>query len=361
MKKPIISALIVVLLLFTITACGKTTSPSATPPKKTDITVAFIPKLRGNSFFEAANAGAQKHAQKHGYRVKYAGSTKADVQEQIKIVRNNIAAKVDAICISALDPKELSPILKEAMAKGIKVVTWDSDVSPDARSIMISQGTADQLSKMLVEMGAKSLLARGKDPRKETVRYVWHYSQSVVTDQNSWQIAGERYIRATYPSWENVRQENYYSEQNPGKAISVGEEILKTHPDIDLIICNDSTALPGQAQALKNLGRTAKNLTVTGFAPPNVMRGYCKDGIIERWGLWDCQVQGALGSYLAYYLATGNKATVGSKIDVADIGTITVMPNTVLNAASYTSPDSGIVLLPERLEFTINNVDNYNF
>ena len=360
MKRLLIILTILVAFLSMLTACGKTSSTSTTPAEN-DITVVFIPKVKGNSFFEAANEGAQKYSQKHGFRTKYAGSTKADAQEQIKIIKDSISEKVSAICISALDADALSPVLKEAMAKGIKVTTWDSDVAPDARSLMVSQGTANQLSRMLVEMGAKSLLARGKDPRKAKIRYVWHYSQSVTKDQNSWQAAGEKYIQATYPNWENVKPDNYYSEQNPGKAITVGEEILKTHPDIDLIICNDSTALPGQSQALKNLGKTAGQITVTGFAPPNVMRGYCKDGIVERWGLWDCQVQGALGCYLAYYLATGNKAPVGSKIDVVDIGIINVMPNTVLEPGAYTAPDSGIVLLPERLEFTINNVDKYNF
>ena len=36
--------------------------------------VAFIPKLTGNSFFEAANDGAQKYAKEWGIEVKYMGS-----------------------------------------------------------------------------------------------------------------------------------------------------------------------------------------------------------------------------------------------------------------------------------------------
>jgi AI-2 transport system substrate-binding protein len=109
------------------------------------------------------------------------------------------------------------------------------------------------------------------------------------------------------------------------------------------------------------LGLTAQDVTITGFASPNSMREYCKAGIVSRWGLWDCQIQGALGCYAAYYLASGHSVKVGDKIDVPDIGTLEVMPNTVLDARAHTSPNSGVILLPNRAEFTIENVDKYNF
>jgi ABC-type sugar transport system, periplasmic component len=214
---------------------------------------------------------------------------------------------------------------------------------------------------MLVEMGAKSLASRGINPSRDSVRYVWHYSQATVTDQNSWQAAGEDYIRATYPKWVNVAPENYYSDQDPEKAVAVGRAILEKHADIDLVICNDSTSLPGQAQAAKELGRTAKDVTITGFASPNPMREYCKEGIVERWGLWDCKVQGSLGCYMAFILASGKQLRVGDRVDVPEIGIVEVMPNTVLDPKAYTAVDSGVILLPGRTEFTLDNVDKYNF
>lgn len=226
---------------------------------------------------------------------------------------------------------------------------------------MFSQGTPDILGEMLVQMSVDSLTERGKDPASDTIKYVWHYSQSTVTDQNSWQVAGEKYIKENYPNWENVASSNYYSEQDAEEAISVGESILSAHKDIDLIICNDSTALPRQAQALQNLGKTKEDVTVTGFASPNSMKDYCEAGIISRWGLWDCQVQGALGCYLAYYLASGNELKVGDTVEVPEIGEVTVLSNDVLDPDAYTADDSGVVILPERLVFTEENMNEYNF
>ncbi len=348
MKKLIALALVVVMTALSASA-GE------------DLTVVFVPKLTGNAFFESANDGAQAYAAKWGFTVKYDGSPEAAVANQVTIINNAIQQGMDAISVSSLDATGLDDVMRQAMAAGMAVTTWDSDVSGDARSVMVAQGTPEILGKMLAEMGVKSLTSRGKDPKKDAIKYVWHYSQATVTDQNSWQVAGEAYIRANYPNWTNVAPDNYYSEQDAEKAISVGESILTAHSDIDLIICNDSTALPGQCQAAQNLGKNSKDVTITGFAAPNSIKDYCRAGVIERWGLWDCQIQGALGCYLAYYIASGNEIRVGAKIDVPEIGTVEVFPNTILDPNAYTADNSGVVLLPERTEFTLENMDNYNF
>jgi AI-2 transport system substrate-binding protein len=338
-------------------ARGGQQSPSA----KKDITIVFVPNITGNAFFESANDGAQAHSKSVGYTVKYDGSPEAAVANQVTVIRNAIRQGVDGISVSSLDATALDNVMKEAMAAGLAVTTWDSDVSGNARTVMVSQGTPDILGKMLVDMGVKSLKSRGKNPDADAIKYAWHYSQSTVADQNSWRVAGEAYIKQQYPNWVNIRPENYYSNQDAELAITTGEAILNANADIDLIICNDSTALPGQLQAAQNLGYDKSRITITGFAPPNSIKSYARANITERWGLWDSGTQGALGCYLAYYLASGNKITVGDKINVPNIGTVEVLPNTVLDSAAYTASDSGVVLLPERVEFTLDNMDKYDF
>ncbi|MCL2608464.1 MAG: substrate-binding domain-containing protein [Treponema sp.] len=320
----------------------------------------LIPKLTGNAFFEAANDGAQAHAKANGYTVRYVGHPEASVAEQVRIIRQAIAQGVDGISVSSLDATALDGAMQDAMRAGLAVTTWDADVSGNARSVMVSQGTPDILGRMLVDMGVDALRNRGLDPNT-AIRYVWHYSQATVADQNSWNAAGEAYIRQNFPRWINVRPENYYSNQNPEQALSVGQAILQAHGNIDLIICNDSTALPGQLQAAQNLGRNASNVTITGFAPPNSIKPFARAGIVERWGLWDAGQQGALGAYLAFHLASGKQIRIGDKINVPGIGTVEVLPNTVLDPGAFTSPTSGVVLLPERVVFTAANMDNYNF
>ncbi len=326
-----------------------------------DITVVFVPKLSGNAFFEVANEGAQEFAAENGFTVKYDGNPEASVANQVAIIQNAITSGADAICISTVDAAGVQDALVEAAEAGLVVTTWDSDSNADARSIMVSQGTPEQLGVMLVDMLVESLTERGLDVEADEITYCWHYSQATVTDQNSWQVAGEAYIQEVYPNWVNVAPDNYYSEQDAEKAITVGESILTAYPEIDGIICNDSTALPGQAQAAQNLGYTAEDVSITGFATPNSMKDYCSAGVLTRWGLWDCKIQGALGCYMAYLLASGEELVVGDVVEVPGIGTVTIEPNTVLDADAYTADDSGVVLLPERAVFTAENMDEYDF
>jgi AI-2 transport system substrate-binding protein len=359
MKKTeiVLLALLLIPAFVFVGGCNKSKDAGGSGSK----TIVFVPKITGNAFFESANDGAQAHAKANGYTVQYVGSQQASVAEQVRIINQAIDQGVDGISVSSLNATALDQVMKKALQAGLAVTTWDSDVSGDARMVMVSQGTPEILGKMLVDMGAESLKGRGKNPDSDAINYVWHYSQSTVADQNSWHEAGEVYIKQKYPRWKNIRPENYYSNQNPEQALSVGQAILQSNSNIDLIICNDSTALPGQLQAAQNLGWDKDNISITGFASPNSIKPFARANIVERWGLWDSGQQGALGCYLAFYIALGNKLSVGDKVTVPGIGTVEVLPNTVLDPNAYTASDSGVVLLPERVVFTLDNMDNYNF
>ena len=103
-------------------------------------------------------------------------------------------------------------------------------------------------------------------------------------------------------------------------------------------------------------------MTITGFCPPSGMTTYLENGICTRWGLWDCGIQGALGCYLAAYVSAGNTVKVGDVVNVPGIGDVTILANGDLVAGQETAAENnGVVLLPERVVFTAENVANYPF
>ena len=366
MRKLLAVSLAMAMILTSFVGCKSATTTSSAAGsaaastdsgKKaaSDINVVFVPKLSGNAFFESANVGAQAMAKQVGFSCKYDGNPQASVANQVQIINSAVTQGANAIAISAVDPNGLNEALKAAKAAGVKVVCWDSDVNNQYRSLHVAQGTPEQLGQMLIDMAAMQMT----DAQKKNATFVFHYSSATVADQNSWVVAARAYAKTKYPGWKEIAQP-YYSEQDAEKAVTTGESVLKAHKDVTAIICPDSTALPGQAKAAKNLGMNGK-VIITGFATPSSMKEYCKDGTVPKFGLWDCKIQGAMGAYLGYWLAAGNTFKVGDEIDIPTVGKVKVQPNTVLDPKAYTADDSGVVVLPERVVFDKTNVDKYNF
>lgn len=317
----------------------------------------FLPKIIGENFFEVAGRNAVEMGKKLGVEVIYDGPTSASVSEQVKFINTAISMGVDAILVSSNSPDGLNQALRRAQQKGILVLTWDSDVNPDYRDFYVNQGTPDILGQLLVSMVDNQL---GSWPADKKFKVAFHYSSPTVTDQNAWVRVAKDIIANERPGWEIVTTQ--YSDMNFPKAVSTAEQILKTYPDINAIICPDSTAFPGTAKALENLNKGGK-VIVVGFSTPSVMKPYIQRGTILQGGLWDCGLQGAASVYVAHQILTGKSFKVGDKFTMPGaVGQFIILPNSAQGYdKKYDKNDNGLIILPERLVYTQYNIDFYNF
>src|SRR6059058_524099 len=127
------------LLLLVETGCKKAEQIGEAQPRGgKQITVALMPKSKGNAYFISCRKGAEEAAKELGVKLLWDGPTEPDPAKQNEIVETWITRGVDVIAVAVENREGISTALRKAREKGIKVITWDSDAQ---RTRAISSST----------------------------------------------------------------------------------------------------------------------------------------------------------------------------------------------------------------------------
>jgi ABC-type sugar transport system substrate-binding protein len=324
-----------------LSACGKndagsasSTSTPATGGKK--LTIGLLPKSKGNAYFVSCAAGAQKAADALGDTLIFDGPTGAEGSDkQSEIVDNWINSGVDVIAVSALDKDAISTALRKAEAKGVKVISFDADVLPDARTFFVNQATPQGIGYKLMDEAARLCGDSG-----EFAIITAHLSDA---NQNEWKKYIDEDNAKNHPNMKLV--DFRASNDDKAKAQAEATTLMSAHPNLKLIMAICTPGVPGAAEAVKQAGKVGQ-VKVIGLGLPSENKDYVDSGVTDSVILWQTTDLGYLTVQVADALAKGKLKAGDKSLKVGD--------------KTYTI-DGDNVLLGEPFVFNKSNIDAAGF
>jgi rhamnose transport system substrate-binding protein len=332
-----------VFVLLMLAACGGTTSTGGSTPTPTTSTggslnIAFLPKQINNPYFDTAAKGGQLAATDLNGQFKQVGPSTANAAAQVPFITTLTEQHVGAIVISGDDPNAVAPALKQAMSQGVKVVSYDADVAPDARNVFINQANSEQIGRSEVDLLAQQINSTGQIAVLSAA--------STASNQNTWIGFMKDELAKKYPNMQLVKV--VYGNDDDQTSFNDTLALLQQYPNLKGIISPTTVGIAAAARALESVKKGGK-VALTGLGTPNQLRQYVKDGTIKGFELWDPGNLGYLAYYVAALLVKGTiKGTVGETFTAGKLG-------------SYTIGANNVVLLGPPTVFNAANIDQFNF
>ncbi len=306
---------------------------SAVPAKR--LTLAVMPKAKGDPYFVSCRAGAEEAAKQIGADLIWDGPTDLDPAKQNEVVEAWITRGVDAISVAVVNAPGLSTVLRKARAKGIKVLTWDADAQPDARDFFVNQATPQGIGDTLADEANRIMGGEGD--------FAIITGALTAANQNEWIKFIKARVAAKYPKLNLITIRP--SDDDRNRAFSEAQTLMKVYPKMKLIMAISAPAVPGAAEAVKQSGR--QDVKVTGLSLPNMCKPYVKAGIAESVVLWNTGNLGYLVVQASKMAVDGTLRPGATSIDAGRLGRIGI--------------DGDQVVLGKPLVFTKANIDQYDF
>jgi rhamnose transport system permease protein len=276
------------------------------------LTVAVMPKTIRNPYFEDCRKGAEEAARDADFDLVWDGPRDPDAQSQVQTIARWVEQGIPAIAVSVEDPARVSPALAAARARGVRVATWDADGSPDARDFSVVPATAEAVAHALCFEVGRITGGSGE--------FAAITSTLSAGNQNAWITAFKSRLAREQPGLRlvAVRACNDRADQ----AAAETHTLLATHPQLKAVVGFCSPAVPGAADALKQLG--CADVRVTGVSMPSLCRNHLEEGAVDSVVFWKTRDLGYLAAACARALAAGELGAGATLLRAGRLGNVIV-------------------------------------
>lgn len=286
-----------------------TTTPASAPAPQASRRIGLVMKTLTNPFFMEMEKGARRAEKELGIAlIVKTAAQETSIEQQIQLVNDLIAAKVDAIVIAPGDSQSLVPSLKKAADAGIKIVNIDNRLDADA----LKQVGLDAIPFISVdnEAGAykagKFLADMAKGPTQaailEGMRSADNARQRMEGAKRA--LAENKFVRLVASETANWKIDEAYS---------VSKALFAKHPDIRLVFAANDMMAIGAVKYLQESGKT--KVMVVGYDALSEALAEIKAGHMLATVDQQAAQQGYQGVAVALRLIQGEKAPAVTLID----------------------------------------------
>jgi rhamnose transport system substrate-binding protein/rhamnose transport system permease protein len=302
-------------------AAAAEASRSAPATNGHQITVAMMPKAKGDPYFVSCRTGAEEAAKELGINLIWDGPTSLDAARQNEVVEDWITRQVDVIAVAVENKAGISTVLRKARAHGIGVLTWDADAEPDARDYFVNQATPEGIANTLTDEAARLMGGKG--------RFAIITGALSAENQNEWIAFIKKRMAEKYPRL--TLATILPSDDDRDKAFAQTQTILKVYPDVKLVMAISAPAVPGAGEAVRQSGR--KDVDVIGLSLPSICKPYVHDGSVQTVVLWNTHDLGYATVYAAYLLASKKIPPGAKSIQAGRLGTLQIKGDQIILGA----------------------------
>jgi ABC-type sugar transport system substrate-binding protein len=298
--------------------------------------VTMMPKAKGNAYFISCKVGAEKAAKELGVELLFDGPTDSNAAKQNEIVENWITLGVDVITVAAENKESISTALRKAEKEGIKVITFDADALPDARSFFVNQATPEGIAYGLMDEAARLCGGEGE--------FAIITATLTAGNQREWMKYINQRLAEKYPKMKLVAVRP--SDDLKDKAQSESTALMSAYPNLKLLMAICTPGTPGAAEAVKQAGKTGK-VKVIGLGLPNENKRYVHEGVTDSVVLWNTGDLGYLTVYAAVAVAKNQLKPGATSFKAGSLGTFEIKGDNIL--------------LGKPFIFNKGNIDQFDF
>jgi ribose transport system substrate-binding protein len=230
--------------------------------------IAVIPKGQAHLFWQSVHAGAVAAARETGVDIVWNGPpSETDFTGQLQIIDAMITQRVDAICLAPIDKTAMVSIVERAHREKIPVVIFDSPVdTPD----FVAQVATDNYAAGVMAAGRMGKILNGKGKIAEVA--VQPGAASTMAREQGF----EDTINKDFPGIKIV--DKRYGWADRAKSLTIAENMLTAHSDLDAMFASNESSAVGAAQAIKGRGSKVK---LVGFDWSPGLLDDLKSGLID--------------------------------------------------------------------------------